>query len=253
MRVASAGHAFFAMTLIAAGIFALINRQYSLLWEPNPAAVPALAWICAGICLACGIGLLGQRTAAASSRVLLAWLLLWLLLVRLPETVLQPADGLWWAACQIAVLAAAAWVLFVWFASDWDRRHLRFAVGHKGLRIARVLYGVALIPWGLAHFIYPQNTVSLVPRWLPWHLFWADFTGAALIVAGLAIVIGVFARWAAALSALEIGLFTLLVWVPIMMAAGHRSVFQRNETIVTFALTAACWVVAESWRPQPTP
>lgn len=171
-----------------------------------------------------------------------------MLLLRVPGFFHTFTVEVYWPWCQTAVMVAAAWVLYAWFATDWDRQRLGFATGDKGLRIARLFYGLALIPFGVAHFTYLQNTISLVPGWLPTHVAWAYFTGGTFIAA---VIIGVFARLAAALSAVQMGMFTLLVWIPIVAAPGPKSAFQWSETVLSWALTAAAWVVADSYHGMP--
>lgn len=76
----------------------------------------------------------------------------------------------WWAFGDTAVMTAGAWVLYAWFAARQEGRPLSFATGDKGLRLARVPYGLGLIPFGVAHFTNLEDTVALVPDWLPWHV-----------------------------------------------------------------------------------
>src|SRR5262245_5720784 len=117
MRIASVGHAVFAATFITLGILGLIQGHFTPIFTGVPrslAAREALAYLCAITSLACGVGLLWQRTAAVASRVLLAFLVLWLLLFRVPLIFQAPgATVTWWSCGETAVMIAGAWVLYV--------------------------------------------------------------------------------------------------------------------------------------------
>jgi uncharacterized membrane protein len=254
MRVASVGHAVFASTLVALGVLGLVTGEFAPIWQPVPEGLPgraALAALSACVSLACGVGLFWARSAAAAARTLFVFLALWLLCFKARFVVEAPLVEVSYQTCgETAVLVAGAWVLYAWFAAERDRRRLACAVGDRGVRLARVLYALALVAFGLSHFAYVEMTAPLVPGWLPAPGFWAYFTGATFLAAAAAVLVRVWGRLAAALSALQIGLFTLLVWGPIL-AAGHISARHWGELVVSWTITAAAWVVADSYAGLP--
>jgi uncharacterized membrane protein len=249
IRVASPGHAVFAVIMMVLGAVGFLHPNLVSLWNPVSVNVPAhelLVHLIAVISLATGVGLLVQHTAAIAARLLLTTLLLWLLLLRLPNFLFEPVFAACWSVFPLLLMVAAAWVLYVWFASVWDRDHLSLISGNNGLRIARFLYGLSLVFFGIAHFVDVKDTVSLIPHWLPGHLFFAYFTGCAFIAAGLATLTGICARLAVTLSAIQLALFLFLVWIPIV-AIGSKDPFQWSETLLNAALCAGAWVMTDSY------
>jgi hypothetical protein len=249
IRMASIRHFVLAVTMLGLGIVGLLHPGFVPIWNPVPATIPsyrAVLYIGPALSFISGIGVLFQRTAAIAARLLLVSLFLWLLLFRLPNFLSEPWFDVCWSVFPLMVMLAAAWVLYVWSAEPWDHKYLHFVSGNGGLRLARVLYGLSLVFFGAAHFIDVKDTLSLIPTWIFGHLFWAYFTGTAFIAAGVAVISGLFARFAVALSTLQIGLFLLLVWIPIL-ATGPRSSFQWSETILNAALLAAAWTIANSY------
>lgn len=251
MRIASVGHALFAATMVALGILSLVEGHFAPIWSGVTKDLPgreALVYLCACASLMCGASLFFQRTAGAAARVLFAYLLLWMVLFKVPNIARAPTVEVYYQNWgETAVLMAGAWVLYAWFATTWDKQQLGFATGERGVRLARVLYALALIAFGLSHFAYLNLTAPLVPAWLPAHIAWAYFTGCAYLAAAAAVLTGVYARLAAALAALQMGLLTLLVWPP-LMTAGTMTAGQVGEFIVSWALTTAAWVIADSYR-----
>ena len=113
-------------------------------------------------------------------------------------------------------------------------------------KIARVIFGICLIYFGLAHHFYLANTVRMVPAWLPpGQIFWAYATGAGHVAAGIAIISGVYARLGAVLLTAMFIIFTVLVHAPKVLSDPHNH-FAWGENAVNFALIGSAWVVATS-------
>lgn len=254
MRVASPGHAAFAATMIALGIMGLIKGDFTAIWGGVPEHLPGravLAYGCAVVALAGGLGLFFRRTQASAALLLLVVLALWLIVFKGQFVVRAPLQEVSYQTCgETATIVAAAWVLYAWLAGDWGQRWLGFAVGANGVRIARVLFGLALIAFGLSHFFYVEMTAPLVPGWLGWPVGWAYFTGGTYLAAGAAVLTGVLARLAATLTAVQMALFGLLIWLP-RAISGELSAFQWGEAVATVVLAVSAWVVAESYRDAP--
>jgi uncharacterized membrane protein len=245
----TASRLFFALAMIAIGIIGLAKAGFAPIWGVVPKSLPhrqLLADLCTLVSLATGLGLLVKRSTTPAALALLVYLIIWTVLFKVPFIIRQPLVEVSYQTCgENAVLIAAAWVLYVQFAKGG-----MFPGGGLGLRLAHVLYGLALIAFGLSHFTYLNLTAPLVPKWLPGPVFWAYFTGALYLVTGVALVTGIFAALAALVAAVQITLITLLVWGPVVLA-GHISASDWQETVVSSMLTAGAWVIAApfgSWR-----
>lgn len=243
-------HIVFALVLIGWGVVGLMKGDFAAGWAPVPESMPArqgLAYFTAVFCIACGVGLFSSRTARLAARGLFFCLVFWLLLLRIPWMFVEFSIGTWWSASSTALITASAWIVYISVVNETQSHRPLSFTGDRSLRIARILFGLGLIPLGLAHFLYPDATAPLVPSWLQWPMFWAYFTGATFVAAGVAIIVRLLARLAAILITLQIGLFTLIIWVP-MSISGTLTPFQWGEFLVSIVLTACSWVVADSYR-----
>ena len=123
------------------------------------------------------------------------------------------------------------------------------AMAARLTRLGRLAFGICALVFGGAHFVYMNNTASLVPKWLPpTQEFWGYATGVGFVAAGVAILTGVQARLAAILVTAMLASFALLVHEP-MLLADHSSHWNWTESAVNLAVIGAAWVVADSLAP----
>jgi len=77
----------------------------------------------------------------------------------------------------------------------------------------RFLLALPMLVYPVLHFVYTDFVASIIPPWIPWHLFWTYFTAVTIMAAGVAIVFKKHAQLAATLLGIEIFLFCALIHV----------------------------------------
>ncbi len=92
------------------------------------------------------------------------------------------------------------------------------------ITIARIFIAITMIVYAVEHFLHPNYVVGLplqktTPAWMPLPHLWAYVTGAALLVAGVAILTNRYTRAAALWAGLWIVLVTFCFYGPILAAA----------------------------------
>jgi uncharacterized membrane protein len=237
----------FAVGMMGLGVLALIYGDFALVWQPVAPWVPgrtALAYASGALMLVVGPGLLFRATAAWSVRVLFPYLVVWTLL-KVPALVVAPQiEGVWLGFGELAMLLAGGWVLFARLARLGEGSRLGFAVGDSGIRIAKYLFAIWVIPVGLSHFFYVDATIHLIPGWMPFPRFWAYATGAGHIAAGLGLLFSFVPRVAAFAEAGMLAVITLLVWAP-AVAAEPKTRMPWTAFWISWVITAAVWVLVQ--------
>src|SRR5690348_8735870 len=98
-----------------------------------------------------------------------------------------PSEVIWSYAGFLAVLAAglvAGARRGDWRARGWD----------LPIRLGPLFYAAPLTAFGIEHFTQTAAIASLIPRWIPWHLFWTYVIGAGFVIGGFSLVTRVLAR-----------------------------------------------------------
>ena len=164
-------------------------------------------------------------------------------LIAIPSTVI-------WSYCVGGVVFAIGLVT-IFLRGDWQKaRGL-----DKLILFGTLFYAAPLAAFGTEHFTVTQTIASIVPKWIPWHLFWAYLVGTCFIVGPLSLVTKIQARLAASLLALTFFLFVVLMDVPSWVRN------PQNRFALTLALRqlsfsggalALAASLTEQWRKRGT-
>lgn len=227
----------FAIGILGYGLVCLAFGDFGLQWQPVPSWVAGrtpLAYANGALLVAGGALLLWPRSSVWAARFLAGYVLLWVLLLKVPKLVAAPATMVSWLGFG-EILSLAAGALTLALLLDPKPRE-------TGIRVARYVYGICPIIFGLSHFVYVDFTAAMVPGWIPAPLFWAWATGVGHLAAGLAILSNILARLAATLLAAMMGSFVLLLCIP-QVAADPASHIGWTMLFISLSLAGAAWAI----------
>ena len=145
-----------------------------------------------------------------------------------------------WSYLSFSVVIALG-LATIFLRGDWQKARR----WDKLILLGPLFYAAPLAAFGTEHFTLARAIASIVPRWIPWHLFWAYFVGACFIAAALSMVTRIQARLSASLLALTFFLFVVLMDAP---AAAHnlRDRFGLTLTLRELSFSGGALALAAS-------
>ena len=242
------GSCFFAVSMIFFGVQYV--RYHALLgglppvppWTPGGSAVAyatGVLLIFGGVCIAI-------RRKARAGAALIAGVFLFCVLFlywpRLHEVLYDGVDRT--RFLEPLALGGAALALISLLSGDSGNPSGIRRPPEWLSRTGRWLFALPLIIFGWQHFEYARFIATLIPKWIPAHMFWVYFTAMAFIVAALAILAEKFGRLAATWLGIMFLLWTVLLHAPRVVALRGRD--EWNSAFVALAMCGASFIVART-------
>jgi uncharacterized membrane protein YphA (DoxX/SURF4 family) len=227
----------------------------------DPAEEPIQAWgenvphglfpDVVAILLIVGGATIVSRRSVRFGAVLLALCYLLFALFALPRVFLAPHYVGWRGAIGAAVgvgqnliIVAAATILCVAASARASARLENLA------EIARWVFGISTITFGLGHLTGIAGVAAMVPKWMPLGgAPWAIITGIAFVLAGIAILCGVLGALAARLLALMLLIFSVAVLGRQLFHFAHVQA-AWGVNVYNLAAVGAAWILAD-WLARP--
>jgi uncharacterized membrane protein YphA (DoxX/SURF4 family) len=150
-----------------------------------------------------------------------------------------PSTVIW--SYSVGGVVFAIGLITIFLRGDWQKaRGL-----DKLILFGPLFYATPLAAFGTEHFTLTTEIASIVPKWIPWHLFWTYLVGACFIAAALSLVTKIQVRLSASLLALTFFLFVVLMDAP-FWARNPRNLLALTLTLRELSFSGGPLALAAS-------
>jgi uncharacterized membrane protein len=255
------GRIAFALPMVAFGVAHLVagdlTTRFARGWPEGIRGRTAVAYVLGIVLIVAGLAVLAGKETRGAAFILAALIALSLVFLSIPRIVAKPGfGGSWTNPAKYMVLLGGALLVG------------RLGRDEKGLTPeakaeespndgpielsalpARLFLSIFLTLGGIQHFVYESFVVTLIPDWIPNHVFWARFAGVALIAGGLGIWLPRTARLAGTLTGVMIFLWFVMLHIP-RAAASPKDPLEWSGVFESLAMSGVAFLVAGSSRDE---
>jgi len=243
------GRIFYGLGIAGLGIQQFFYKDWRPVLMPDvwPACMhgAALAYLSGAVLLIAAILILLNKKTVPVSLVLGTIFLLLFLGFHAPYQLFVTQYsfhlGLWTNGLKELALSGGAFII----AGAYLRNQLTgansFFISSNGLiLIGRIFFSITMISFGIDHFLYTDFVTTLVPNWIPGHVFWMYCAGVLLIGSGVAFITGIALKLVAQLYAVMLFLWVLVLHIPRTVADFYGA--KGNELTSVFEALAFCGI-----------
>jgi hypothetical protein len=251
----SLGVPVFSLAIVALGVETLLCARYAgydkgfgapyhvIPVIPFLPQIPWLAYVFCAILAAGGVGLLSRRTVRTAATVVGTLMFLGAVLLGVPRY----AANLGNMSVRTELFEPLALATLAWLLPGRDATPSWLA------RASRYLLAVSFIVFGVDHFLALAPIGTLIPNWIPWHVFWIAFFGAGFIAAGVSIALDFLLRSSAACIGLMFAIWVFTLHLPRTLfglygGGGPKNPDEWSSLFIAIALWGGSWTLARNWR-----
>ncbi len=220
-KLAALANVCFAIPLAVFGALHLFGARFVMGVVP-PYMPGRMFWVYAVGCalIAASVSIATGIAARWSGLLFGVMMFLFVAMIHLPGAISRPHDRIIWTIVfREMSFGGAAWILAGTAADAW-----RGLGRDRLIAVGSIFVTAALFVFGVLHFLHPTVLPGVplekeMPTWVPARALVDDATGLALVVAGLAVLLGRNARTVVTCVGGWLLLLVLVIYGPVLIVA----------------------------------
>jgi uncharacterized membrane protein len=239
-RILNTGRIFYGLAITGIGVLHFIRKGFrqmiSAIQPEHPEDISVVVYIFGLYLVISGILIVFGKKLKITSLILANVFILFLVFGHLPKRIMNdPGDlGEWTNALKLLAFTGGAFLVSTITSDDVSNNYISKL--SKLAPYGKYFFCIMLIAFGIDHFLYVEFVSGLVPKWIPFPIFWTYFTGIALLGAGISIFIHFKTKVVFLLAAIM--LFIWLLTIHLVLAIKYPEWNNGENTTACFQCLA---------------